>query len=366
MEFECQYVRIPENKQKLNEKINYNKRKLQFFREQIDNYRIGKEINLDFLDNISNKKEDKKEINGNINEDNKNEKKEKERKGSGLFENLIINHEKEKLGESEKKTNKSEEKKDNKIEDEEDEKINKKENKTEINKNNIKKKKEIIEEDEKIVIKNNKNNNFNDNLEEINTDSFPKSNEGYMFFNDDNELENYDNENNNYEEEENEDNEINTNGEINLNNKGMKKRYNNQEQLEEKNIDIIDTTPKNKIINTATLDKDNSNEKYRINRPNAFQKIFNKFSEFTDNATFTNSIIKFYKNLKFKVYENPKNKIVNRYNSLKNAIRHEINKINCRNLIFFIIMSTIVILYLVWLYKTELKKAQEKKLTEQK
>ncbi len=187
-----------------------------------------------------------------------------------------------------------------------------------------------------------------------------------MFFNDDNELENYDNENNNYEEEENEDNEINTNGEINLNNKGMKKRYNNQEQSEEKNIDIIDTTPKNKIINTATLDKDNSNEKYRINRPNAFQKIFNKFSEFTDNATFTNSIIKFYKNLKFKVYENPKNKIVNRYNSIKNAIRHEINKINCRNLIFFIIMSTIVILYLVWLYKTELKKAQERKITEQK
>ena len=353
MEFECQYVRIPENKQKLNEKINYNKRKLQFFREQIDNYRIGKEINLDFLDNISNKKE-----NDNKNEVIENEKK-NEIKGSGLFENLIINKEKEKLKENGKNKKKIIEENDNKIEEEEEEKINIKDNKKED-------KKENIEDDEKIEIKNNKNNNFNDNLEEINTDSFPKSNEGYMFFNDDNELENYDNENNNYEEEENEDNEINTNGEINLNNKGMKKRYNNQEQSEEKNIDIIDTTPKNKIINTATLDKDNSNEKYRINRPNAFQKIFNKFSEFTDNATFTNSIIKFYKNLKFKVYENPKNKIVNRYNSLKNSIRHEINKINCRNLIFFIIMSTIVILYLVWLYKTELKKAQEKKLTEQK
>ena len=51
MEFECQYVRIPENKQKLNEKINNDKLKLQFFREQIDNYKIGKEINLHFFDN---------------------------------------------------------------------------------------------------------------------------------------------------------------------------------------------------------------------------------------------------------------------------------------------------------------------------
>ena len=42
MEFECQYVRIPENKQKLNKKINNDKLKLQFFREQIDNYKIAK------------------------------------------------------------------------------------------------------------------------------------------------------------------------------------------------------------------------------------------------------------------------------------------------------------------------------------
>jgi hypothetical protein len=99
MEFECQYVRIPENKQKLNEKINNNKTKLKFFREQIDNYRIGKEITLDFFDDTLNQKEEKKEINSNINEDIENEKKKKERKVSGLFENLIINHEKERLEE---------------------------------------------------------------------------------------------------------------------------------------------------------------------------------------------------------------------------------------------------------------------------
>ena len=73
MEFECQYVRIPENKQKLNEKINNDKLKLQFFREQIDNYKIGKEINLHFFDNKLEKNEKKKEINDNKNEVIENE-----------------------------------------------------------------------------------------------------------------------------------------------------------------------------------------------------------------------------------------------------------------------------------------------------
>ena len=63
MEFECQYVRIPENKRKLNKKINDKKRILDFYKEQIENLRIGKEIKLNYSENeIEEKKENKNNI----------------------------------------------------------------------------------------------------------------------------------------------------------------------------------------------------------------------------------------------------------------------------------------------------------------